>query len=353
MIYATNKNAEDSDFVSLLEATRESLLKTISDGKNYQPLEFEGCVYEVMRAVAKGTKFDGTIERTGKFNFPDILANKYFGVEVKMTKQDKWVSTGNSIFETTRVENVGRIFILFGKFGGEPDVRYKLYQDCLSSIKVTHSPRYIINMELTNRGSIFKNMGIDYETFRNNGNKIYSIKEYYKKQLRDGEELWWIDEEQDKTVSPVIRPFQKLNQNEKEDFIVESMILFPEIFGNSTLKFERAAIYLITKYNVVCVNLRDVFTAGGKKGITVKRRRYDIPQIFLKMHERARMIEEKIKEIDIETLLYYWRAEKLDKDRVSQWKNLLKKTNDPINQGKIGDALRVSIADIFNDGLRK
>lgn len=353
MIYAANKNVKESDFISLLGATKKSFLEAISGSEDYQPLEFEENVYEIMCATAKGTKFDGTIERTGKFDFPDILANKYFGVEVKMTKQDKWVSTGNSIFETTRVENVERIFILFGKFGGEIDVRYKPYQDCLSSIKVTHSPRYTIDMELTGKASIFSKMGIDYETFRNDENKVHSVKEYYKKQLKDGEELWWIDEGQDRTVSPVIRPFQKLGQDEKENFIVESMILFPEIFGNNTLKFERAAIYLITKYNVVCANLRDVFTAGGKKGVTVKKERYDIPQIFSKMHERARTIEEKMKEIDAETLLYYWRVEKLNKDRVSQWKNLLKAANNLIDQEKIEDTPRVSIVDIFDDGLNK
>ena len=352
MIYATNKNVEESDFVSLLDATRESLLKIVSCDKNYQPLEFEENVYKVMCVEAEGTRFEGTIERTSKFNFPDILANKYFGVEVKMTKEDKWVSTGNSIFETTRVENVEKIFILFGKFGGKRDVRYKAYQDCLSSIKVTHSPRYIINMELTDDDSIFKKMEIDYETFRNYGDKIRLVKEYYKKQLKDGEDLWWIDEEYN-IVSPIVRPFQKLDQSEKENFVIESMILFPEIFGNNPLKFERVAIYLITKYNVVCTNIRDVFTSGGKQEIIIKKKKYNIPQIFSKMHERARMIEEKIKMVDIDTLLYYWRIEKLEKDRVSQWKNFLNKVSNPINQEKIENPSQISVVDIFNDGLVK
>ena len=106
MIYVTNKNIEESDFISLLDATKKSLLNSISSGDTYQPFEFEETVYKSMCAVSKGTKFDGTVERTGKLDFPDILVNKYFGVEVKMTKQDTWVAIGNSILETTRVKEV-------------------------------------------------------------------------------------------------------------------------------------------------------------------------------------------------------------------------------------------------------
>ncbi len=215
MIYATEKNATEKDFLSLLEESKNLLLKNIATNKNYQPLDFETFVYETMRNVAKETVFEGTIERTGKFGFPDVLANRYFGVEVKMTKQDKWTSIGNSIFETSRVDDVERIFILFGKFGGNFDARYKAYQDCLPSIKVTHSPRYVIDMELSVNESIFEKIGTDYESFRKDENKVHLIKTYYKKQLKDGEELWWMDESQEKSVAPIIRSFQNLEEKEK------------------------------------------------------------------------------------------------------------------------------------------
>lgn len=38
--------------------------------------------------------------------FPDIIAEKYYGVEVKSTKENHWTSTGSSIVESTRDKNV-------------------------------------------------------------------------------------------------------------------------------------------------------------------------------------------------------------------------------------------------------
>lgn len=41
------------------------------------------------------------MERT---NVPDIVAEKYYGIEVKSTVSDKWKSVGSRILETTREE---------------------------------------------------------------------------------------------------------------------------------------------------------------------------------------------------------------------------------------------------------
>ena len=79
--------------------------------------------------------------------FPDIIAEKYYGVEVKSTKENHWTSTGSSIVESTRDKNVENIYMLFGKLGGKTaEFKCRPYEDCLSDIAVTHSPRYLINM---------------------------------------------------------------------------------------------------------------------------------------------------------------------------------------------------------------
>jgi len=223
--------------------------------KNILPIYFETVVFEKIQEAAEGTIFAGTIKQTGTHAFPDIIANGYFGIEVKMTTSNHWTSTGNSVLESSRIESVERIYIMFGKFGGKMDIRFRLYQECLPGISVTHSPRYRINMELPIGKSIFDKIGIDYNTLRKDDNTIKKIKEYYKSKLKNGEELWWIDQESSKKdVSPIIRPFRNLSFKEKENFIIESMILFPEIFGNNSAKFERAAAYLITEYNAVSAN---------------------------------------------------------------------------------------------------
>ena len=343
MIYIAKQNIKEKDFINLLERSRMLVFDFLSGKKNISSTYFETIVFERMREASKGTLFEGTIKQTGTYAFPDIIANKYFGIEVKMTVNDHWTSTGNSVLESSRIENIEKIYIVFGKFGGKFDIRYRLYQECLPEVSVTHSPRYRINMDLPLGKSIFDKIGVDYDTLRKNANSIQKIKEYYRSKLKDGEELWWIDPEQDKIVSPIIKPFRRLSEKEKENFIVEAMILFPEMFGSSTAKFERAAAYLITEYNAVSANLRDVFTAGGQMEIKVKRKKIIVPKIYYSMFVRANAIKKKVDELPEEVVKHYWRIDKLSKNRLLFWKRLLDK--------KSLDDLSVSASDIFESGI--
>lgn len=345
MIYIAKPNAKEKDFIVLLEKSRKLLLGFLDGKKNIPSDYFEKTVFEQMCDAAKGTIFEGMIKQTGRNALPDIIANKYFGVEVKMTVGDHWTSNGNSILESSRIEDVERIYIMFGKFGGIPDIRYRLYQECLPEVSVTHSPRYRINMNLPLGKSIFDKIGVDYDTLRNDSNPIQKIKDYYRSQLKDGEELWWISQdEDDKAVSPIIRSYKSLSSKEKDDFVVEAMIFFPEMFSNSNTKFERAAAYLIAQYNAVSASLRDKFTAGGRVKLEIKGKKILFPQLAYRLHSKARAIKNKIGEIDTKTLAYYWRSDTLEKDRLKQWKKLL---NAKFNPSKY----IVAASDIFEGGL--
>lgn len=326
MIYVAKPNVKEKDFIKLLEKSKNLLLKYQISKNKISPNYFETIVFKRTSEAAKGTIFEGKVKQTGTHDFPDIIASKYFGIEVKMTLSDHWTSTGNSVLESSRIENVERIYIMFGKFGGKFDVRYRLYQECLPEISVTHSPRYRINMALPLGKSIFDKIGIDYDTLRRDADTIKKIKKYYRSQLKEGEELWWIDQDgDDKSVSPIIKPFRNLNPEAKENFIVEAMILFPEMFGNNNTKFERAAAYLISEYNAVSANLRDNFTAGGQVEIRINGKKIKLPQIYLNLKLNTKKIKQKLKNLDQEKLKYYWRVNKLEKDREKQWKSLLDK----------------------------
>jgi len=345
MIYIAKPNIKEKDFIALLESSRMLMLGFMNGKKNISSTYFETIVYEQMCKASRGTLFEGKVKQTGTYAFPDIIANKYFGVEVKMTTNDHWTSTGNSVLESSRIEDVERIYIVFGKLGGNPDIRYRLYQECLPEISVTHSPRYRINMALPIGKSIFDKIGVDYDTLRKDANSIQRIKDYYRSKLKDGEELWWIDQDsEDKAVSPIIRPFRSLSEKERENFIIEAMILFPEMFGNSTTKFERAAAYLIAEYNAVSANLRDLFTAGGQVKLKIKGKNILVPQLAYRLHIRAKAIKNKIEIIDAKTLAYYWRSDKLEKDRLKKWKKFLNERFSLVKS-------KVKASDIFDAGL--
>ncbi len=323
MIYAEKENAHEERFIELLEKSKTFLVSSLRGNNGISALDFEGLVCEKMQEASVGTEFEGTIKQTGVLAFPDIVANGYFGVEVKITVKDHWTSTGNSVLETSRIEEVERIFIMFGKLGGEPDVRYRLYQECLPEISVTHSPRYRINMDLPKGKSIFDKMGVSYDELRTNGDTIQKIKSYYREQLKDGEGLWWIDEESE-SPSPVIKQFRTLEPEKKERFKVDCMILFPELF-RLRANYERAATYMITEFGAVSTSLRDAFSAGGQQEVLVAREKRNVSQLLSQLHDYAPKIASRINEIDEVLLKFYWQALSIDEDRIKQWKELIDK----------------------------
>jgi len=339
MIYSDEVQALDSEFASLLSHSRQSLKAYFDEStKPVSPTDFERQVYGAMCTQAKDTPFDGTIRHTADKAFPDIVAKRFFGVEVKMTQKDGWTSPGNSVRELSRAEDVERIYMLFGKFGGGFDVAVRPYQDCLSEVRVTHSPRYMINMNLAAGASIFDKLGTSYDELRLDPQIITRIKSYYRSQLKDGEELWWLDEE--RSTAPIIKPFSSLPEAEKRRLKAEAMLLFPEIFGSSNVKFERVAAYWISEYGIVSAALRDTFTAGGRGSIN---ERYTVPQIGLQLYALANDIQELAHEIEPEKLEYYWRTRIGTHDPLEVWLSLLG-THDTTD----GD---ISVADIFNTGL--
>lgn len=327
MIYINKINVREREFVHLLESTRRNILLCFRGKKQaIAPATFETLVYEQMSEAARKTTFDGKVVQTGDYAFPDIIANKFFGVEVKYTTQDHWQSTGNSVLESNRIDGVERIFMFFGKFGGTVDIKYRLYQECLIEVSVTHSPRYRIDMNLSIGQTIFDKIGVSYNTLRHQKSPIETIKDYYRKQLKDGEELWWIDQDSEsKSVSPIIRPFRNLTEEEQTSFIVKCFILFPEMFSNSQTKFERAAAYLIAEHNAISPNLRDIFTAGGKVELSVNRKKVLIPQIYANLKLNLKRIKQQLKTIDRKTLQHYWKLKQIDSDRFTLWAALIDK----------------------------
>ncbi len=342
MIYVKDSDIKEIEFTNLLERARVRILGQLlkSNLSDYGPIEFESLVYQAMVTESIGTVFESHLIHTGDMAFPDIIAKKYFGIEVKVTTGDKWTSIGNSVLETTRVEGVERIYMFFGKLGGQPDIKFRPYQECLPDVAVTHYPRYKIDMLLPVGQSIFDKMGTNYDTLRKN--PIPTIKNYYKAGLTEGEELWWIDSQQG--VSPVIKPYSNLSAEDKDNFLIESMILFPEIFGSSPVKFERPAAYLITKYGAVCSNLRDIFTAGGVVNLTLENKLVKgVPRIVGKLASHASKINSIIVTLTEEELKTYWRVDKIPDDRLKFWLRLLRERASFARRG-------ISIVDIFSNG---
>ena len=231
----------------------------------------EPCAVEKIKLACTNSPFDAdeVLLISGQ-RFPDIVAEKYYGIEVKSTKENHWTSTGSSIIETTRVKSVEDIYMLFGKLGGEiPQFRCRPYQDVLYDIAVTHSPRYLIDMELAENETIFSKMGVTYDDFRKMPDSISKVRSYYqeraKKQNRQ-EMPWWITSDNVETGhSFTIKLWNSLGLSERRSLQAKCMILFPEALNpaRSKTKYNNTTLWLCSYNQVVNPNIRDLYSAGG------------------------------------------------------------------------------------------
>ena len=170
MVVSVNSEPNRSEFDSLLSRTTEELnLHGQNPTKEIQKLlgrNLEPYVKDLMSELAVGTPFEDSIELIGGQKFPDIIAKKFYGIEVKTTTQNHWKTTGNSVLESTRVDNIERIFMLFAKLASPIEFRCRPYEEVLSEVVVTHSPRYLIDMNLEEGKTIFDKINMPYNTLR-------------------------------------------------------------------------------------------------------------------------------------------------------------------------------------------
>ena len=328
MIISANSEPHRNEFNSLISSTVTELnLHAQKSSKTVSKLlgrDLEPYVRDVMTELAVGSPFENTIELIGGQKFPDIIAKKFYGIEVKTTTQNHWKTTGNSVLETTRVDSVERIFMLFAKLAAPIEFRCRPYEECLSEVVVTHSPRYLIDMNLEKGKTIFDKIKTPYDTLRKKENPIKPIVDYYKSKLKPGEDLWWIDQENSQASNIVIKIWNNLSISERQDVKNKAMVYFPELFSNRSDKFGRLAIWLVTREAVVCPNVRDLFTAGGKGSITIGKKTYsNIPRIFMNLFTNLDFIIETIGQTSAIELSEYWGINTTEKSKISDWIDLV------------------------------
>jgi hypothetical protein len=254
------------DFERILDAiclrlTEESQQKIFTTSN-----QFENRVREVLRDATQQYP-DVAID----FNphpqaFPDIPINE-FGVEVKFTLADTWRSVANSVLETNRIDSVKFVYIVFGKMGGIPEVRWGDYERSVVHVRTSHVPRF--EVEIDAEKSLFQQMGVNYNEFRHfpMEEKMKYIRSYARARLREGERLWWLEDNPDDEHSFPIqaRLYTSLSMSEKLRLRAEAALLCPAIVqsGRVRNKYDDVVLYILTYHGVICHQARDLFSAGS------------------------------------------------------------------------------------------
>lgn len=179
MVVSINSEPHKDEFNALLKSTVKELnahaKKTPKKIEELRGNKLEPYVRDIMTDLAVDSPFENSIVLIGGQKFPDIVAKKFYGIEVKTTIKNHWKTTGNSVLESTRVNNVERIFMLFGKLGKPIEFRCRAYESCLSEVVVTHSPRYLIDMNLEEGKTIFDKINMPYDKLRRKKNPIKPV----------------------------------------------------------------------------------------------------------------------------------------------------------------------------------
>lgn len=251
---------------NILDVICEKLTNEANDTVFKTSPQFENRVRQVLQ---EATRYDASVcidFSPHPQAFPDIAIGS-FGVEVKFTTNDTWRSVANSVLETNRIESVDKIYLVFGKMGGIPAVRWGDYEQSVIHVRTSHVPRF--EVELFASRSLFELMGISYDAFRvlSMEDKMHHIRTYARSRLHQGERLWWLGDTQDSdhTLPIQARLYTSLTKNEKVRLRAEAALLCPNIVESSRSrnKYDDVVLYLLTYHGIICHQARDLFSAGS------------------------------------------------------------------------------------------
>ncbi len=332
MIISENNKPKLEEFRDLMAKTDTILNSDATEKESYYSkrngTELELDVFGALNEAAKGTNFEHTIQLVSGASFPDIVTNKFYGVEVKSTNKNHWHSVGSSILESTRNQNVERIFLTFGKLGAPVEFKSRPYEECLSGISVTHYPRYQIDMTLEAGQTIFDKMGIEYDELRKMDNPVAPVSKYYRSLLKPGESLWWAssDNIENTTAPATVKLWGSLSHEMKMYYTIKGYALFPETL--STLrdpkKYHRFALWLATECGIINTCIRDSFSAGGKVDIYTKNEVFRrVPAAYGKVEKNKDLILETILLSSPDILQEYWNVKIIKENRILQWCELV------------------------------
>lgn len=304
-----------SDFESLLDELCARLTRESAKGNPFTASKtFENRVRQVIQILLD--QFNIPVDfAPHPYGFPDIVLGK-FGIEVKFTTNDTWRSIANSVFESFRIKDVKHIYVVFGKMGGHPKVRWGHYEECVMHVRTSHVPRFEVDIDA--KESLFKKFGISYNQFSalSEEGRMKYIRDYARDRLKPGERLWWLEKKpgEGHSLPMQVKLFANLLNEEKLKMRAEASLLCPQIVGSgrNRTKYIDPIMFLLTYHGVLAT--RDAFSAGSaagpeRGGIYVRRA---LLRIQPQMVEAAKYLEDSL-------FKEYWGRNIPPKNRIREW----------------------------------
>ncbi|MFD2869146.1 hypothetical protein ACFSY7_11640 [Kurthia populi] len=283
----------------------------VSNGNNNG---FEKLVPLIAENVSTKIKEHGDIlEITAHLghHFPDMdlkLNGIKFGLELKSRSNGEWTTNGNSVMESISDPDYEEIFLMFGSKVKKENrllVRHAPYWQTTKAIKVTHSPRFVIDIR-SGASSVFESK-VEYDTLRelNDDGKVKFLQDYLRN--NSNEAKWYTSEKEQ--VMPTY--FNDLPEEERLKIKADLFIQFPkDLIGNSQNDYKRSAEHLINFYFVYVSNLRDIFSASGK----FKYENIEFSRVYKNLQDSSQAIHDFLNEANsdyIEKITSGWIRDEL------------------------------------------
>ena len=290
--------------------------------KKISGTDFEEVVYDcLLEAGFEKENITHSTQKFPDFIVEDIQSGKKIGIEVKKTDSKKWEVIGGSIYESLK-NDIDDTYIIMAKMGGDnPEVRFRKYEECIADLKVTHSPRFYLDMDLE-KGRDYLSQNDAMDLLELSGEEL---NKKIRKLLRTKKSTWWSEGE---TIA-----FSELSREEKNIYLNEGIALFPEVFKGDYHNFTP---WLVYSCYVWCGNVRDIFSAGGNK--YVDELGIYVSAIMYRALENIENIRQRIFDMSEEEMEKFWGQKiKEDKEKIIFWLGLVKKNQDEIISSKIKD----------------
>jgi hypothetical protein len=307
------------EFEYLLDAVVAQLRTEAQAAPFKESKQFENRVREVVRDQFEDADWEIDFAPAAQA-FPDIAIGE-FGIEVKFTEKDTWRSVANSVLETNRVGEVKKVYLIFGKMGGEPDVKWGEYEKCVMHVRTSHVPRF--EVEIGTAESLFEQMGISYNDFRISEmhEKMQYIRKYARGRLKKGERMWWLEDApgEEHSVPIQARLYTTLPESEKTRLRAEAILLCPQIVKSSGAKhkYDDVALYLLTYHGVLCHQTRDLFSAGSVANLE------NDDEGGLYVERALKLMEAELRNaaMHMDSALFeeYWGEAVLPENRIKEW----------------------------------
>ncbi len=224
--------------------------------------EFEKQAFVQLQAAADARGSGLKLRLHSGRKFPDIVfEGTEYGVEIKTAKKG-WECLGNSVKASTLVDGVREVYLIFGSGDRHLSVRYARYEDCVKAVEVTHSPRYVLDMEIAPSASYLAAIGTTLAGMLACDDPIARVVAEARSKLKKGEHLWWIS---DNSASPLmIKHWKNLSKSEKSFCLASAFVFFPDsIMKRPKADYESFIAWLFGRKSVMCGSVRDNFTSGG------------------------------------------------------------------------------------------